>query len=94
MKKRWLRVLLLAPSIITYGAIYSWSQHWSDGYLSHRYNSIDHLMALNWAIFPPMWIVAPFITSGYENGLQFRHHHGRFCGDRESFVYWNPCEKR
>jgi hypothetical protein len=81
MKFLW--ILVLIPMLVTYGGMYSEAQHWSGGYLSHEKNTVDHLRALNWAIFPPMWIIAPIITSGYREGFEFRHHHGHFCGKFE-----------
>jgi hypothetical protein len=92
MNKRWLWPLVLIPMVITYGAMYADAQSVADGYLSHIRNASDHMMALDWAIFPPMWIIAPFFTKGYEHGLQFRHHHVKFCDPvkpREG-----PCEER
>ena len=87
--KKLLWILVMIPMVATYGGIYSDQQHWIDGWSSHNKNVTHHLMALNWAIFPPMWIIAPFITSGYEHGFQFRHHHTKFCGKGE----FSNCEE-
>jgi hypothetical protein len=93
-QRKLLLILLTVPMALTYGGIYSWAQHWSGGWLSHEHNTTDHLRALNWAIFPPMWILAPIITNGYEDGLQFRHHHARFCRTVDDFLNQenNHCE--
>lgn len=96
MNKLWrlLWFLALVPMTLTYGSMYSWAQHWSDGWLSHEQNVNHHLMAAEWALFPPMWIVAPIITSGYADGFQFRHHHTGFCRTSEEFMASadNKCE--
>ena len=89
LKKLWLLALLI-PAILTYGAIFSTSQHWANGYLSHRHLAIDHMRAFTWAIFPPAWLMAPFLTKGYEDGLKFRHHHKHFCAPAE----FGGCEQR
>lgn len=92
--RRFLWLLVLIPMTLTYGSMYSYSQHQVEGWLSHEHNVRDHLQALNWAIFPPMWIIAPIFTSGYEDGFQFRHHHTRFCRTSEEFMAHghNKCE--
>ena len=76
-------VLVAGAMTMTYGAIYAEAQHWSGGWLSHRSSARDHFRAVTWAIFPPMWCLAPFITNGYEAGFQFSHHHKRFCAEGE-----------
>ena len=94
MSRRWLWIMVLAPMVTTYGSIYSSAQHWSNGWLSHESNSTDHLRALSWAMFPPMWVMAQIITNGYADGFQFRHHHTRFCLTVDDFLRndYNHCE--
>lgn len=79
MKKLAIWSLAVMLSVITYGAMYADAQNWLSGRYSHTHSTVDHVRALAWAIFPPMWIIAPIFTNGYEHGLQFRHHHKRFC---------------
>ena len=94
MIKKSLYLLFLLPILLTYGSMYSMNQHWSGGYFSHRYRDRDHVQALCWAISPPAWVAALFVTRGYKDGLQFKHHHTRFCEDGYSFDPFgvNHCE--
>lgn len=79
-------ILCIVMAVVTYGAIFADR----DGSLfAHRNAPVNHARAFVWAIFPPMWIVAPIITNGYERGIYFRHKCLRKCAEGE----FAECEK-